>query len=291
MWLFQVRLWLRRRCRKISVILRPKYLFKIPVEAECISPDQFIGKSLNEISELQLWEGNKQRNLSDLFDIEGNVDGTEPPEKFTIQLLGDVSRVRRIGTGMTKGEVLIHRDSGTHLGEEMKGGKITVGGNADSWTGAMMKNGLIEIKGDAGDYVGSAYRGSIKGMKGGAIIIHGNVGSELGLFMAKGLIKVDGNAGSFVGMHMKDGTIYVKGNSAGRAGAQMTGGKIVVGGNIPSVLPTFSIESIKSKVKVDTEEAKGPFYLFVGDRTEEGDGKLYISQVNNQHLKFYEQFL
>jgi formylmethanofuran dehydrogenase subunit C len=109
--------------------------------------------------------------------------------------------------------------------------------------------------------------------------------------MNKGLIKVDGNAGSFVGMHMKDGTIFVRGNSAGRAGAQMTGGKIVISGNIPSVLPTFSIDSVKPKVKVNGEEATGSFYLFVGDRTEEGDGKLYISQNSNPHLKFYEQYL
>ena len=271
--------------------MRPKHLFKVPVEAECISPNQFSGKPLKEIGELKLWEGNKQRNLGELFDIEGDVSGTEQPEKLTIQLLGDVSRVRRIGTGMLAGEITVNGDSGTHLGEEMKGGKITVGGNADSWTGAMMKNGLIEIKGNAGDYVGSAYRGSVKGMRGGTIIIHGNVGSELGLFMKKGLIKVDGNAGSFVGMHMKDGTILVKGNSAGRAGAQMTGGRIVICGNIPSVLPTFSIDSIKPKVKVDDEETKGPFYLFAGDRTEEGNGKLYVSQTSNPHLKFYEQYL
>jgi formylmethanofuran dehydrogenase subunit C len=271
--------------------LRPKYLFKVPVEAECISPDEFAGKSLKEIGELKLWEGNKQRKLGGLFDTEGDFTGTEKPEKLTIQLLGDVSKVRRVGTRMTAGEIIVNQDTGMHLGEEMKGGKIAVGGNADSWTGAMMKNGIIEIKGNAGDYVGSAYRGSVKGMRGGTIIVHGNVGSELGLFMNKGLIKVDGNAGSFVGMHMKDGTIFVRGNSAGRAGAQMTGGKIVISGNIPSVLPTFSIDSVKPKVKVNGEEATGSFYLFVGDRTEEGDGKLYISQINNPHLKFYEQYL
>ena len=71
----------------------------------------------------------------------------------------------------------------------------------------------------------------------------------------------------------------------------MTGGKIVIGGNVPSVLPTFSIDSVKPKVKVNGEEAAGPFYLFMGDRTEEGDGKLYISQNSNPHLKFYEQYL
>jgi len=244
---------------------------------------------LEEIGKLQLWEGNRQRNLSDLFHIEG--DGAATPEKLTIQVLGDVHKVRRIGAGMSAGEVIIYRDAGIHLGEEMRGGRITVGGSADSWTGAMMKDGVIEVKGNAGDYVGAAYRGSVKGMRGGTIIIHGNAGNELGLFMRKGLIKVQGSVGQFAGMHMKNGTILVRGNSEGRAGAEMTGGKIVVCGNVPSVLPTFSIDSVKPKVKINGEEATGPFYLFIGDVTEEGEGKLYISQASNPHLKFHEQYL
>jgi len=259
------------------------------VEAECISPDAFAGKNLDEIGKLKLWEGNRQRSLSELFQIEG--DGSAKPEELTIQVLGDVQKVRRIGAGMTAGEIVIHRDAGIHLGEEMRGGKIMVGGNADSWTGAMMKDGVIEVKGNAGDYVGAAYRGSVKGMRGGTIIIQGNAGNELGCFMRKGLIKVHGSVGQFAGMHMKNGTIFVRGDSEGRAGAEMTGGKIIVYGNLPSILPTFSIDSVRGKVKVNGEEVTGPFYLFVGDLTEEGDGKLYVSQTSNPHLKFYEQYL
>jgi len=238
---------------------------------------------------LRLWEGNRQRNLSELFYIEG--EGSATPEKLTIQVLGDVHKVRRIGAGMSTGEIVIHRDAGIHLGEEMRGGRITVGGNADSWTGAMMKDGVIEVKGNVGDYVGAAYRGSVKGMRGGTIVIHGNAGNELGCFMRKGLIKVHGSVGQFVGTHMKNGTIFVRGNSDGRVGAEMTGGKIVVCGNVPSVLPTFSIDSVKPKVKINGEEATGPFYLFFGDLTEEGEGKIYISRASNPHLRFYEQFL
>jgi formylmethanofuran dehydrogenase subunit C len=269
--------------------LHPRYLFKVPVEAECISPDAFAGKTLEEIADLKLWEGNRQRNLGELFRVEG--ESSAKPEELSIQVLGDVQKVRRIGAGMTAGEIVIHRDAGIHLGEEMKGGKITVAGNADSWTGAMMKNGFIEVKGNAGDYVGAAYRGSVKGMRGGTIVIHGSAGNELGCFMRKGLVKVYGNVGQFAGMHMKDGTIFVGGNSEGRAGAEMTGGKIVVRGHVASVLPTFTIDSIKAKVKINGEEIAGPFYQFVGDLTEEGDGKLYVSQASNEHLKFYEQYL
>lgn len=269
--------------------LRPKYLFKVPVEAQSISPDNFAGKTQDEIAKLPTWEGNRKRALSDLFEI--SSESADKSEGMSIQVHGDVSRVKRIGFAMTTGEITIHRDAGVHLGEEMKGGRITVGGNSDSWLGAMMKDGTIEVKGNAGDYVGAAYRGSVKGMRGGTIIIHGSAGNELGHFMRKGLIKVYGNTAQFAGLHMKNGTILVMGSSDGRVGAEMTGGKIIVNGRLNEVLPTFLIDSIKQKVKVDGDEVAGPFYTFVGDTVEEGEGKLYVSKTANPHLKFYEQFL
>jgi formylmethanofuran dehydrogenase subunit C len=236
-----------------------------------------------------LWEGNKQRTLGELFETEG--DATDKPENLSIHVHGEVQKVTRIGSGMSAGEIIVSRDVGVHLGEEMKGGTIIVGGNADSWLGSMMKGGTIEVKGSAGDYVGAAYRGSVKGMRGGTIIIQGNAGNELGCFMRKGLIKVYGSTAQFAGVHMKDGAILVMGDSDGRAGAEMTGGKIVIKGRMSEVLPTFTIDSVKAKVKVNGDEVTGPFYLFVGDLAESGEGKLYLAQSANPHLKFYEQFL
>ncbi len=273
----------------MTVTLSPKYFFKVPVEAESISPDAFAAKTITEIAQLQLWEGNKQLGLGQLFNIQG--ESAAKPDEVKIQVTGDVHKVRRIGTAMSAGEIFIEGDAGLHLGEEIKGGRITVTGNADSWTGARMKNGVIEVKGNAGDYVGSAYRGSDKGMRGGTIIINGNAGNEVGCFMRKGLIKIFGSVGQFAGMHMKDGTILVGGDTFGRDGAEMTGGKIVVRGHVSSVLPTFSIDSVKGKVKVNGDEVAGPFYLFNGDITENGSGKLYVSKVNNPHLNHYDKFL
>ena len=269
--------------------MRPKHLFKVPVEGKSISPDAFANKSLSEIAKLPAWEGNKQRALGELFEIES--DSADKAADLSIHVHGDASKVRRIGSGMTAGEITVYRDAGFHLGEEMKYGRIHVEGNADSWLGAMMKNGLIEVKGNAGDYVGAAYRGSVKGMRGGAIIIHGKAGNELGHFMRKGLIRVDGSVGQFAGSHMKNGTILIMGDSDGRVGAEMTGGKIVINGRLNEVLPTFLIDSVRPKVKVNSEELPGPFYVFAGDAAEEGDGKLYVSKHVNTHLKFYEQFL
>jgi len=271
------------------ITLYPKHAFKAPVEAECISPDVFTEKSAKEIAKLQIWEGNRKRTLGDLFKIKRKTDS--PSEKLTIKISGDFSKVRKIGAKMSVGNLIVEGDAGMHLGEEMNGGIITVTGNADSWAGSRMKKGTIEIKGDAGDYIGASYRGSTQGMSGGKIIIHGNAGNEVGCFMRKGLIRVHGNTGQFTGIHMRKGTIFVEGNSEGRAGAQMIKGKIVVCGRVPSILPTFTIESVKPKVKVNDEKVTGPFYMFVGDLAEGGEGKLYVSQKQNLHLSFYEKYL
>ncbi|MEA2090563.1 MAG: formylmethanofuran dehydrogenase subunit C [Thermoproteota archaeon] len=271
------------------VKLSPKHLFKAPINAECVTPNVFAGKSLKEIAKLKVWEGNRRRTLSALFHIKGQSDRT--PQKTNICLSGNVQKVKRIGAGMSAGEILIQGDVGMHLGEEMKGGKIIVAGNTDSWAGCMMKGGTIQIQGNAGDYVGAAYRGSTRGMQGGTIIIHGNVGNEIGYCMRKGLIKVHGNAGQFVGVHMRNGIILVQGNSDGRAGAGMKKGKIILRGYVKSVLPTFTIDEIRPKVKIDGETVEGPFYRFVGDLTEGGNGKLYVSKNKNVHLSFYEKYL
>jgi formylmethanofuran dehydrogenase subunit C len=72
----------------------------------------------------------------------------------------------------------------------------------------------------------------------------------------------------------------------------MTGGKIIVSGVVEEVMPTFTIDSVKPKVKIDdTESAAGPFYVFLGDLAEKGKGKLFVSKANNPQLKTYEKFL
>jgi formylmethanofuran dehydrogenase subunit C len=268
--------------------LTPKRFFKFPIEGKNISPDVFAKKSKKEIADLEMWEGNRKVSIGELFDIK--VDNSFP-EKVTIKIEGDVGTVRNIGFRMSMGEVIVDGDVGMHLGEEMKGGNIVVSGNADSWAGSQMKDGKIEIKGNAGDYIGAAYRGSTKGMNGGKIIIHGNAGHEVGCFMRKGVIKILGDVGLFAGIHMRKGTIFVQGNSQGRAGAQMTNGKIVLAGHSEDVMPTFTIEDIKAKVKVDDEKIKGPFYRFTGDLADNGKGKLYVSKPKNPYLSSYDKYL
>jgi len=271
--------------------LYPLKEFKLPVIAECINPDVFREKSLKEIETIGVWAGNKQRKLGELFKIEETHDENEA-ETNTITIRGDVGKVRRIGYKMKTGEIIIHGDVGMHLGEEMRGGRILVNGNAGGWAGSMMRNGLIEIHGNAGDYVGAPYRGSFEGLRGGKIIVYGNVGNEIGTYMRKGVIKVYGNVGQFAGFRMHDGTIYVQKEADVRAGANMAGGKVIIGGFLESVLPTFTIDGIKQKVKIEDEESvEGPFYVFLGDMAEDGNGKLYVHKLKNPQLSPYERFL
>jgi formylmethanofuran dehydrogenase subunit C len=269
------------------IVLTPLKKFTFPVNAEIINPDVFQGKGAAEIADLTVFEGNKQRKLRELFKIE------EDNVESTITINGDVSKVRKIGAGMKNGEIIINGKVGMHLGEKMSGGKIIVNGDACQWAGASMKKGLIEIHGNAGDYLASPYRGSTEGMKGGKIVIDGDVGSDSGAYLHGGVIKIKGNnVGQFLGYHMSDGVIHVEKNARSRLGANMTGGKIIVSGVVEEVLPSFTIDSVKPKVKVDdTESAAGPFYMFLGDLAEKGTGKLFISKANNPQLKSYEKFL
>ena len=72
----------------------------------------------------------------------------------------------------------------------------------------------------------------------------------------------------------------------------MLDGKIVVGGHLESVLPTFTIDGIRAKVKIEESEvAEGPLYVFIGDLAENGNGKLYASKDKNPYLTNYERFL
>ena len=269
------------------IILTPLKKFTFPVNAEIINPDVFQGKDTAEIADLTVFEGNKQRKLHELFKIE------EDNAEATITINGDVSEVRKIGVGMKNGEIIINGNVGMHLGEKMAGGKITVNGDACQWAGASMKKGLIEIHGNAGDYLASPYRGSTEGMKGGKIVVDGDVGSDSGAYLHGGLIKIKGNnVGQFLGFHMSDGIIHVEKNARSRLGANMTGGKIIVSGVLEEMMPTFTIDSVKQKVKVDdSESAPGPFYVFLGDLAEKGTGKIFVSKANNAQLKSYEKYL
>lgn len=218
---------------KLSLHTQPQ----VPLEAEVISPDQLAGKTESEVSALPIYHGKEQVTLGDFFTVAG------PMHNGTVEVEGDLSRVKLLGHAMTGGRLHVHGSVGAHLGACMSGGEIQVDGDAGDWVGREMSGGRIVVKGNAGHVVGAAVRGSAVGIQGGEILIHGNAGNEIGHGMRRGLIAIGGDAGDYAGVNMKAGTVIVLGRLGVRAGAGMKRGT-VVGGESTELLPTFSYDCL-----------------------------------------------
>ncbi|MCX9025639.1 MAG: formylmethanofuran dehydrogenase subunit C [Candidatus Methanoperedens sp.] len=267
-----------------EVILKPKGIIDIMVEAEVINPDIFAGKTTSEIEQLIVWQGAKQLPLSYFFDVEGSAGNAAADTKIIVK--GDVSRVKHIGHGMKAGEIVIEGSSGMHVGSEMIGGSILVKGDAGSWAGMEMKGGTLHITGNAGDHVGCAYRGSWRGMNGGKIIIDGNAKSQLGGGMNGGEIRVGGNVENFAGIRMNSGIIVVNGDAIRGVGAEMAGGTFVVSGKVKQLSPGFEYTGTEKNPKVGETVLSGEFMKFAGDYaiSKTPKGILYASKEANEEV-------
>ncbi len=216
----------------------------IPVEAECITPDNLAGKSADEVARLPVQHGNTAVPLGEFFRVEGDAADGE------VVVEGDCARVKLIGAEMKTGRITVHGNVGMHLGAEMRGGEILVHGNAGDWVGAEMRGGHIHVHGDAGHLVGAGYRGSRLGMRGGAILIDGKAGNEVGSTMRRGLIAVGGAAGDFAGVGLIAGTVFVFGEPGVRVGAGMKRGTIALFSGPQQLLPTFRFDCVYRPVFV-----------------------------------------
>jgi formylmethanofuran dehydrogenase subunit C len=236
----------------------------IPVEAECITPDNLAGKSLAEIAALPVQHGNAAVPLGEFFQVEGDAGDRD------ILVEGDCSRVKLIGADMASGRITVRGNVGMHLGAEMTGGEIVVHGRAGDWVGAEMRGGRIHVHGDAGHLVGAAYRGGRFGMRGGAILIDGKAGNEIGGTMRRGLIAVGGDVGDFAGVSLIAGTVLLFGQPGVRLGAGMKRGSVVLFGAEPALLPTFRYDCTYRPVFLELYLRQlrawgfGPAALFVG---------------------------
>lgn len=217
---------------KRQITLRLKEQPSLPVEADSITPENLSGKSLDEINHLPIWSGNQLKRLEDYFTVEmTQLDENQSQNEIIIAktvIQGDLSRFKRIGQGMTAGELEIQGSVGFHTGAFMGGGSILIQGNAGDWLGAHMKGGQITVEGSAGHFIGGAYRGKIHGMTGGLIIIKENAGQMVGGRMRRGLIAVGGDCGDAAGFKMLAGTILIAGHTGIRTGANMGRGTIIL---------------------------------------------------------------
>lgn len=239
---------------------------QIPVEADTVNPDNFAGKTKEEIETVPVWYGNGQCPLGDFFTIE--VEGSDSVENTKLVIDGDVSRVKRIGQGMSAGEIEINGNVDMHCGFGMKGGKVTINGDADSWLGCEMKGGEIILNGNAAYYVGSGYRGESCGMRGGKITVNGDTKDYLGEHMCGGEILVTGNVGLLPAISNNGGTIVIEGNATMPA-SEMKNGTVIIKGEVSDMLPSYKEDG--------TEEVEGVTYRkFVGDVNASGKGVLLV---------------
>ncbi len=267
-----------------TITFKLKLNTELPLEVECICPDVIAGKKLDDVKAMKAHEGKATHDLGKAFDISGKVGATPADVKIVVQ--GSIIKLRRIGEGMTAGEIEIHGDAGMHVGEDMKGGKITVHGNVDHYAGNNMEGGELHVDGNAGNYLGAAYRGDWRGMKGGKIFIEGNAGFEMGAWLRgtkasrdkfEPLIHVKGNVALHAGHHNHGGFIIIGGDAEGRAGSEAARGDIFLLGKKQDVMASYSKEKDED-VDIPALGIKGKFATYTGDNGIGGQCKIYLAK-------------
>ena len=207
---------------------------QIPIELEGLTPALLAGMSLDAIRRLPIRRGNRELELSELFQVEG-----DPADEEWL-LAGDCRNVHGLGYGIASGKIVVDGPIGRRTGFAMRGGQIEVHGDAGDWLGAEMRGGAIRVQGSAGSHVAAATPGAKRGMAGGMILIDGDAQDEVGARMRRGLIAVAGSVGANLGFRMLAGTILIFGGSGPNVGMGMRRGTIgVFGTPRPTLLPTF----------------------------------------------------
>lgn len=266
----------------MSIVLTLHTQPDVPLEAEIICPDKLANLGTAEIERQSIQHGNQQNAIADFFQVKGG-------KSDNLEVHGDLSRVKHIGSGMASGQLHIEGNVGAHLGSGMSGGEIVVAGDAGDWVAPEMTGGRIQIKGNAGHMVGSAYRGSPAGIQSGEIIVHGDAKNEVGHAMRNGLIVIGGNSGDFTGVNMLAGTIIVLGELGIRTAAGMKRGTVVAM-HEAMLLPTFSYSCVYQPIylrlylrylqtlgmNINEEQIMGHYSRWCGDIIELNRGEILL---------------
>ena len=233
------------------------------LEADCVSPDAFAGKTAAQIGELPVFEGNVASTLGKYFEVNGSAGATAADTKVVVK--GDVKKVKYLGFKISAGEMIIEGSTDLYVGAWMTGGKILAKGNVEAFAATGMKGGELTIEGNAGNYLGAAYRGDWRGMSGGKILVKGNAGSDIGMYMLGGEITINGNVDVHVATHAEGGKVIIKGNAKSKVGGQMVEGDIYVFGTIDVMMPGFKPAG---EIELDVGGVKGKFAHYIGDMGE-----------------------
>jgi formylmethanofuran dehydrogenase subunit C len=296
-----------------EITLTLKQQPEIDLECDCISPNNFAGKSADDIASMTVYLGNREQTLGEYFDISGAsgagkpkkaAKGAKKPAKadtgedagagdvtsVTITIEGDCAAIKRVGEKMTAGEIVINGNIGMHVGSMMAGGKITVHGNAGDFAGGEMAGGELIIEGNAGNHVGGVYRGNWVGMTDGSITVQGTVGVECMAWARSSKDKgkfpklICGGAGRLLGLHNHGGTIVVNGPCDLDVGGDMARGNIVLNGSYVRILPGFKKDPAGdevdgSSIELPTGDAlSGTYAHYLGDYAvqKKAGGNLYV---------------
>jgi formylmethanofuran dehydrogenase subunit C len=255
---------------KVTLEVKPRRKPHLPIEAEGIVPRTFFEGA----DSLTVFRGNKELPLEEIFavTVEGEAESVDDVE---IAILGDSSRIKRVGEYMDGGRIHIAGDIGMHCGNFMSAGEIVIDGNAAAWLGREMQGGSIRCHGSAGDFCAAGYRGEKRGVRGGTVEVFGDVGAFTAETLAGGTVIVHGNAGDLCGVEMKEGELSVMGDTS-RACANMVGGTAYIHGTVYDMIPTFR--------KIGQEKVNGePYTRFTGDIANRGKGTLFI-----RHYKYLD---
>lgn len=270
----------------MALVLTQQVETKIPIEVSGVTPDQLVGRSLQEIERLPVWHGNQSLPLAELFHVAGNLADDQ-----VLVWDGELTSVHGIGTQMRAGKIEIKANAGRRVGSQMAGGELCAEGNVSDFAGCEMTGGTLRILGDAGDLVGGHLPGSKLGMNRGEIFVAGDVGKACGKKMRRGTIVIGGDAGSLVGWNMLAGTILVFGNAGPQVGVEMKRGTIVLSQlNYTGFLPTFKpglvqpvpmlamlANWIRSKpFSCQAGRLTEPHQMFHGDMLYGGRGEIFV---------------
>ena len=243
-----------------TVTLTPAKKPELILEADSITPDNFAGKTAEQIAQLSVYQGKQDCTLGEFFSVAGQAGPTAAETRIVIN--GDCSKVKYIGSKMSAGEVIVNGDTDMYTGAWMKGGKLYVKGSVHSFCGLGMEGGEFLIDGNAGNYLAASYRGDWRGMQGGLIRVKGNVGSDICSFMNGGTVIIEGNADIHIMTHAEGGKTIIKGNVKRRIGGQMVKGEAILFGDVDVMMPGYKYVR---DVEMEVDGTKAMFHEFIGD--------------------------
>lgn len=208
--------------------------------------------------------GRGELPLGDVCELTGTPDGT-------IHFTGDLSRVIRLGAGLTEGAVVVEGSVGDEVGLGMAGGSI-------------------EVRGDAGARAGGAAPEARRGMTGGELVVHGSAGESAGALMRRGLLATGGAVGHHAGAGMIAGTLVAFGNVGAAAGLWSKRGSIVAlaGVTIPStyryactyqpIYLRLTLTRLRSRygLRVGEHHLSGYYRRYSGDLADLGKGEILV---------------